>query len=121
MVLNKRKRGAKGEEIAAAHLKKKGYKIIARNYNCLVGEMDIIALDGECLVFIEVRSRWSDRFGTPEESITADKVARLTKIGRYYLAKEVRREVPCRFDFIGIMLDNGDNVLRLNHIENIID
>ena len=121
MALNKRKRGAKGEDIAADHLNKKGYRIVLRNYNCPLGEMDIIAFDGDCLVFIEVRSRWSDRFGTPEESITKDKVARLTKIGRYYLAKEIRKEVPCRFDFIGIMLDNKDNVIRLNHLENIID
>ncbi len=121
MEQNKRKKGAIGEDIAVAHLLKNGYEIIARNYRCPLGELDIIASDENWLVFVEVKSRWSNRFGTPEEAITADKKARLTKLARYYLAIDLRREVPCRFDFIGIMLDNKDNVVSLNHIENIID
>lgn len=116
---NKRKRGTDGESIAAGHLKKMGYEIIQRNYRCPVGEIDLIAMDGEYTVFIEVRTRWSNRFGTPEESVTAAKRDRLSKIAQYYMTKKLRREVPCRLDFIGLELDKRDQVTRLNHIKDI--
>ncbi len=120
MKKNKRERGTEGEILAANYIEDKGYEIIKRNYRCPIGEIDLIARDGECLVFIEVRCRWSRLFGTPEESITKKKRERLAKIAQYYLSKELCREVLCRFDFIGMELDNKDKIIRLNHVKDII-
>jgi hypothetical protein len=66
----KRQLGRRGEDLATAYLRQQGYVILARNWRCPVGEIDIVAREGEILAFVEVRTRRGDRFGTPEESIT---------------------------------------------------
>jgi putative endonuclease len=77
--------GRRGEEIADAYLKKKGYRIRERNYRCPVGEIDIIALDGDEVVFVEVKSRKSDDFGEPEAAVDARKQAKLSRIALNYI------------------------------------
>ena len=69
----RRRLGAFGERLAAAHLEAKGYRIRARNYRCREGEIDIVAQDGDTLVFVEVRTRRGDALGGPAESVTATK------------------------------------------------
>ncbi len=97
-------RGGPAEQLAAAFLERRGLKILARNYRCRFGEIDLIAQSGPTLVFIEVRARKSDEFGGAAESITAAKRRRLIAAARHYLA--ARREWrACRFD---VVLLNGD-------------
>src|SRR5689334_1011373 len=94
-------RGAAAEALAAEFLQAQGLSIVARNYRC-GGEIDLIASDGETLIFVEVRLRSDAAFGGAAESITAAKKKRLTFAAAHYLSrlKPARREPPCRFDAI---------------------
>lgn len=92
-------RGELGEALAAAFLQRQGLAITARNYRCRFGEIDLIAREGETLVFVEVRSRAGDSHGGAAASITAAKQARLLKAARHYLAT-LSSEPPCRFDAV---------------------
>ncbi len=89
--------GEHAEDIAAEYMKSRGLRILARNYRCRFGEIDIIAEDGETLVFIEVRMRTRTDFGSAAESIHAAKRARLVTAARHYLA-HTRADRACRFD-----------------------
>jgi putative endonuclease len=90
-------RGSAAEERAAVFLQQQGPKLVARNYRCRFGEIDLIARDGETLVFVEVRMRTSDRFGGAAASITAAKRGKLVRAARHYLAGNSRAPA-CRFD-----------------------
>ena len=96
--------GKQGETLAAAYLEKAGYQIIERNYRCLFGEMDLVARDGQTVVFVEVKSRKSDRFGVPQLSVGLQKQKKLSQIALHYL--EQKRFYPCdtRFDVIAIRM-----------------
>ena len=98
-------RGAAAETLAADFLARRGVEIIARNYRCRGGEIDLIARDRDMLVFVEVRLRSSVAFGGAAASITATKRRRLARAAGHYLAK-LGREPPCRFD--AILLDSLD-------------
>lgn len=89
------------------------------NYRCRYGEIDIVAREGTLLVFVEVRTRTGTRFGKAVESINAAKKARLSRLARYYLTRELGREVPCRFDLVAIDI-GGQSPPRINHIKGII-
>ena len=99
-------RGAAAEALAARFLAARGLVIIARNYRCRGGEIDLIARDRDTLVFVEVRLRSSDAFGGARASITAAKRGRLQRAAGHYLAR-IGREPPCRFD--AILLDALDS------------
>lgn len=105
--------GSKGEDIAVDFLKKKGYKIIQRNYKTPLGEADIIAKDNKTIVFIEVKARTSDAFGQPFEAVNHRKQEKLKKIALYYL-KHNKIELQVRFDVVSIISKNGKN--EINHI-----
>lgn len=90
--------GRRAEDIAAVLLARRGLKVLARNYRCRGGEIDLICRDGQTLVFVEVRARSSLRFGGAAESITAAKQARILHASRHYLAD--RGEPVCRFDVV---------------------
>lgn len=96
-------RGKDAENLAADYLQRAGLKLVARNYRCRYGEIDLIARDGETLVFVEVRMRSSDRFGGAAASITATKRAKLVRAARHYIAN-VAQPPQCRFD---ALLVNG--------------
>ena len=99
--------GSAAEESAARFLERNGLAIVARNYRTRFGEIDLIAREGETLVFVEVRLRANDRCGGGAESIGARKRARIEAAARQYLAL-IRREPPCRFDVV--TLDHGTPV-----------
>lgn len=99
------RRGAIGEELAAAHLKKAGYAIVERNYRCSAGEMDIIAREGDVLVFVEVKTRRSGAFGEPEESVGPEKQRRLTRVSLHYLNWKGLVNEKCRFDVVSVRMD----------------
>jgi putative endonuclease len=98
--------GPRGENVAARFLRDQGYKIIIRNFRCLVGEVDIIAKDGKTLVFVEVKTRAYDD-PTPEEQINAIKRHQLTKAARFYLSRYGTPQPPARFDVVAIVWPTG--------------
>ena len=94
--------GRKGEDLTVRYLKKKGYKIVGRNYVTPFGEADIIALKGETYCFVEVKTRTSDEFGEPEEAVNGAKRERYRKIARFFCA-EKGEEKSCRFDIASVL------------------
>ena len=108
--------GDAGEDLAAAALKKQGYKILERNYVAPLGEIDLIARQGKTLVFIEVKTRKGDRFGAPQEAVTMVKQHKLRRLADYYLKQKRLGEVAVRFDVVGITM--GEDAPRVEIIQN---
>lgn len=102
--------GRFGEEWAVGYLSRLGYRIVERNVRFRSGEIDIVARDGEELVFVEVKCRKGDRFGTPEESITLRRFARLTAAVEWYLAERGHQDVTCRIDVVALEVDRSGRV-----------
>ncbi len=117
--VSRRRTGEAGERIARQFLRRSGYRIIRLNYRCRYGEIDIVARERALLVFVEVRTRTGTEFGKAVESITAAKKAKLRLLARYYLAREIGREVPCRIDLVAIDLEGGLGPPRITHIRGI--
>lgn len=111
--------GTKGEDLAIKFLKKKGYRIIARNYKTFIGEIDIIAEDGNTTVFIEVKTRTDDSFGYPFEAVNKRKRKKLKNLALLYLKKK-GEESPVRFDVLSIFyMDNGKK--EIEHIKDAFE
>ena len=104
--------GNKGEKLAVAFLKKKGYKIRVCNYKTRIGEIDIIARDGDTLIFIEVKTRESLEYGQPFEAVNIRKRKKLANVALLYL-KRFDELPPCRFDIVSIFMNNGKPELEL--------
>jgi putative endonuclease len=117
---HKRQLGQRGEEIAAAYLQQQGYVIVTCNWRCPVGELDIVAREGETLAFVEVRARRGDRFGTAEESITHAKQAKLVELARTYLQENCLTDQDWRIDVVAIQIDRRGTVKQLNLIRNAV-
>jgi putative endonuclease len=117
VILTRKQLGAAGEQHAEAFLKKQGYTILARNWRCRSGEIDIIALEGELVVFVEVRTRTSSaRFGTPEESIDARKQHQVIATSQVYLHQNQLHDHQVRFDTISVYADQHGALKHLDHI-----
>jgi len=118
--MDSREIGALGEKIAAEYLTRLGYVIRERNFRLREGEIDIIAEKDDFLVFIEVRTRRSLSFGTPEESVTAKKKERLIALTQAYM--EDREDLPSswRIDVMALELGPKGQISRLELIENAI-
>ena len=99
---NKVQRGASAEASASQLLVDAGYRIVERNFRCQVGELDIIARDGDVLVFVEVRSRADDEHGSAVEMIRRTKQRRVARVAAYYLATVAPDFEQCRFDVVAI-------------------
>lgn len=93
--------GAQAESLACAHLELGGLKLITRNYRCPQGEIDLVMQDGDVLVFVEVRYRQSNAFGSPAETIDRRKQARLRAAANHYLVKYAI-DRACRFDVVAM-------------------
>ncbi len=102
-----RKFGLVGEEIARKLLVKKGYRIINKNFRSKFGEIDMIALDGETLVFVEVKTRWSKKFGNPEEAVTPWKLAKIKKTAEYFCLLNPKSPKKMRIEVVAIEIENG--------------
>ena len=111
--------GALGEDVAAAALRKGGYRIVARNHRCRRGEVDLIAEKGELLVFVEVRTRATAAFGGPEETVDARKQRRVIAAARDFLAQRRGPAKAARFDVIAVV--DGPTGPTLTHFENAFD
>lgn len=111
--------GRRGEELAARHLTARGYQIVARNWRCEAGELDLVALDGDCLAFVEVRARRGGALGSPEESVTPAKQSRLIALAEAYVqAHDWPGE--WRIDVVAVEMDGRGRVLRVDHYENAV-
>lgn len=111
--------GNYGESLACEYLKKQGYEILERNYRIRGGEIDIVAMDGEYLVFVEVKTRWSHEYGLPSESMTPWKIKALLKTAAFYLVKIKWGDNPYRLDFVSVdFADDKDNP-KIELVKNI--
>ena len=113
MTREKKRKGARGEERASEFLRERGYRILERNYRCPLGELDIIARDGRVIVFVEVKTRSSHRFGSPQEAIDPRKKRRMTAIALFYLKGQGWLGEPARFDVAAVNLGDGDETVTL--------
>ena len=116
--------GSFGEEAAAGYLKKKKYKIIERNHKNLYGELDIIAHYKNDIVFVEVKTRRSDKYGKPYEAVDYYKQKRITGAAKAYLCKNKLYDVNVRFDVVevyGTVTENGFELDKIIHIENAVE
>jgi putative endonuclease len=95
-----RHRGPEGEQAAAKFLERRGYRIVASNYRTRLGEIDLIAEDRGTVVFIEVKARATNQFGTAAEAITPAKQARIARLAQQFLAARGLMDRPCRFDAV---------------------
>ncbi len=111
--------GNEGEELAVKFLRKKGYDIVAKNYKTPIGEIDIIAKDGDTVVFVEVKTRANDSFGHPFEAVNRTKRRKLKNLALLYLKKQ-RKEFPVRFDVISIFC-NDDYKETIDHIKDAFE
>lgn len=111
--------GKEGERIAENYLRKKGYRLVERNYRCPVGELDLIALDRRVIVFVEVKTRSDDRFGVPLESVHRHKQRKMIKAALFFLTKHRLDHREARFDVIGISLGGREPVVE--HIQNAFE
>ncbi len=111
--MQKKELGKQGEEIAIRFLKKKGYRILLRNYVCKMGEMDIIAREKETLVFVEVKTRTSTEFGPPQLAVNSRKQRQLSKVALNYLNEKRLKDVKARFDVVAILLRQKGEEIEL--------
>lgn len=119
--MKRRELGLQGEEVAVRYLEGKGYLILGRNYRTSTGEIDVVAQEGETLVFVEVRARSSRQYGLPEESVTPAKSQRLIEVAQGYLQEEgVDAETHWRIDIVALEFAPSGELLRVEHIENAV-
>ena len=110
--------GREGEADAVQYLSDKGYRILEKNYRTPFGEIDIIAKDGDVLVFIEVKTRADDSFGSPFEAVDRRKRDKIRKVALSFMQK-LKKEVPARFDVMSISIDKGE--YRIEHIRDAFE
>ncbi len=113
--------GSKGEDIAVRFLKKKGYRIIKRNYRCKYGEIDIIAERDNITAFIEVRTIQAENFGIPQDFITNIKIDHISKSALNYIKKENLFDHSCRFDLMTINFSDTLSEPKIEYIENAFE
>ncbi|WP_165674416.1 YraN family protein [Metapseudomonas otitidis] len=114
--------GRNAEAVARQHLQKHGLRLLASNWRCPRGELDLVMLDGDTVVFAEVRYRRHRAWGGALESVDARKRAKLISAAQYFLQKESRwANHPCRFDVIAIDSMDGDSPVRLTWLKNAFD
>ena len=109
--------GKEGEKVALQYLKNKKCRIVTKNFRMYRGEIDIIAYDRKALVFVEVKTRKSRKFGLPEESVTFSKQKQIKKIACGFLVKNNLQDVECRFDVLSLHFDE-DEGYTIHHIKN---
>jgi len=96
--------GKRGEDIAVDYLTHKGYQIVVRNYRRKTGEIDIIVNDGDCIVFVEVKTRKTSRFGHPAEAVTKRKQNQISLTALNYLTRQNLMDAPARFNVIAVTI-----------------
>jgi putative endonuclease len=110
--------GGYGEAYAARYLTELGMVVLDRNWRCDLGELDLVLRDGQVLVFCEVKTRASSAFGSPLESVTPDKVARLRRLAARWMSEHEVRVDEVRLDLVGVQLDRG-RPDRVEHVRGV--
>ena len=110
-----------GEEVAADSLRAKGYRILARNWRTSAGEIDIIAEQNDVIVFVEVKTRTSDLYGTPQDAITQNKRRRIIRSSLVYLTEKDLLDRDWRVDMVAILCGRNWVVTNVEHYENVIE
>src|SRR5437762_518179 len=105
--------GKIGEDLACRELERRGYAILARRYRRRGGELDIVARDGDTMVFVEVKARAGRQFGDAAEAVTALKRRRMVQLALDYVARHHLSNCPCRFDVVSIHMDEGTPVVNV--------
>ena len=118
--MKRRDVGILGEKLARDFLEKRGYHIWQTNYRCPEGEIDIVAKHKDFLVFIEVRTKKSLAFGSPEESITPTKMERLRTVAAHYQQTHTDLPLSWRIDVVAVELDQTGKISRIELIENAV-
>lgn len=107
--------GQKGEELATHYLQDKGYKILAQNYRCIFGELDIVAMQRSVLVFIEVKTRSSNNFGSAASAVNYRKQQQISRAAQHYLTENSYNDCDARFDVVAITRGTKDQ-FEVDHI-----
>lgn len=107
--------GRSGEATAAKYLKKCGFSIVKKNYSCKHGEIDLIAKDGDILVFVEVKTRSQQAFGSPASSVNSRKQIQISKAAHNYLVEHQVGDVDARFDVVSVFMLKGEKPV-IEHI-----
>ena len=105
--------GILGEDLACCELRRRGYAILARRYRTRYGEIDIVARDGDTIVFVEVKARAGREFGSAAEAVTMMKQRRVAQMAVDYLSRRRLTEQPCRFDVVAIDFEDGKPVIAV--------
>ncbi len=117
---SRRALGQLGEDIAVRHLERLGYVILQRNYRCPLGEVDIIARKKDRLAFVEVRARRGTGFGTPKESVTLRKQARLARVARHYLQEHGWSDMDWGIDVVAVQMTPRGNLEHVELVRNAV-
>jgi len=113
--------GERGEALAAQYLRGLGYKILARSDRAVLGELDLVAVDGRTIVFVEVKTRASHEAGHPADAVDLVKQAKLTRLALTYMRRHDLFECACRFDVIAISWGEGDAAPTIEHFQNAFE
>jgi putative endonuclease len=111
--------GKEGERVAEQYLKKKGYKLVERNYRCAAGELDLIVLDRRVVVFVEVKTRTGQGFGSPLEAVEFRKQRKMIRAAQYFLSAKGLHQRDARFDVVGVSWPGIEPIVE--HIENAFE
>lgn len=111
--------GKRGEDLACLYLQKNGYKILKRNFRSRLGEIDIIALEEQTVVFIEVKTRFSKQFGPPEEAVTPWKIRSIIKTAQYFQMLHPKLPESLRIDVVAITLAPNGETKEIKLIKNV--
>ncbi len=109
--------GRRGEELAVQELLRRGYEIVARNWRCAAGEADIVARRGPVWAFVEVRTRRGEEFGTPEESVTEGKRARMRTVAEQYIAAHHLWDTDAELLLVAVEMDRAGRLRRVEVLE----
>lgn len=102
MTFARQRLGHEGEDLACAELERRGYLVLTRNHRSRFGEIDIVARDGDTVVFVEVKARLGGEFGNPAEAVTPRKQQRLVAMAEEYVSRYRLHDTPCRFDVVAV-------------------
>jgi putative endonuclease len=113
--------GQRGELAAIRHLKRQGYKIVAHGERSSLGELDIVAVDGRTVVFVEVKTLESQDHGHPADRVDADKQRRITRLALAYLKRHGLLEYPARFDIVAVTWPGGRDKPQIEHFKSAFE
>jgi putative endonuclease len=105
--------GADGEKVAEEFLRRRRYTIVERNYRCRAGEVDLVALDGDTIVFIEVKTRRGEGFGTPLDAVDPRKQRQVCRAAQQFLSERRLHDRAARFDVVGVWWEDGRPMCEL--------